>query len=57
MKELQDALRNVLVNTRIEVLDWHTCQTHEELTRWREVVDRLIAAARAMGRAEASDPR
>ncbi len=47
-------LTTALVNARLEVNDWHTCATPEELGRWREAQQRLIDAAEAVGAASVS---
>jgi hypothetical protein len=44
-------LTAAIVNARLEVNDWHTCSTPEELARWREAQQRLIDAAEAVGQA------
>ncbi len=46
-----EELTTALVNARLEVNDWHACETQEELARWREAQQRLIDAAEAVGAA------
>lgn len=46
-------LREELALARLCVNDWHACATAEELNRWRLAQQRLIDAAKAIGRAEA----
>jgi hypothetical protein len=45
-----------LTDARLAVNDWHACASPEELARWREAQQRLIDAARAVGREEGGAP-
>ncbi len=42
--------RAELTTARLCVNDWHTCNDHDELARWRQAQLRLIAAAQAYER-------